>query len=58
MIHFIENSFGKVVFQIFAEIKMTLTKIGNLAAILKRLFFRVFFSLNMVVFGVGLYIIV
>ena len=35
--NFIENSFGKVFFQIFAKIEMTQKiKIGYLAAILKR----------------------
>ena len=39
----LKNSFGKVVFQILAEIKM---KIGYLAAILKRYKYFIFFFLK------------
>ena len=48
----LKNSFGKVVFQILAEIEMT---IGYLAAILKRYKYFIFFSWNMVVISVYIY---
>ena len=49
----LKNSFGKVVFQIFAKIEMTHEmKIGYLAAILKRYKKFIFFPWNMVVISV------
>ena len=45
----LKNSFGKVVFQILAEIEM---KIGYLVAILKQYKYFIFFSWNMVVISV------
>ena len=51
----LKNSFGKVVFQILAEIKMTRMKIGYLAAILKWYKYFIFFPWNMVVISVYIY---
>ena len=51
----LKNSFGKVIFQILAEIEIREMKIGYLSAILKRYKYFIFFSWNMVVISVYLY---